>query len=697
MTSDRLAYTQAGRMMAVTTPLGDDVLLLTDLRIDERVNALFEIEAAVKSQRDDLAPGDLVGATVDFRLQLKDDGTRWWNGFVTKMHEDGQTTRGMRSYAITVRPRLWLLSQRSDCRIFLSTTTTDVIETLLREHGISDFEFRVTGQLPAHDYSVQWNETDLDYMLRRMQQDSLFYFFTFEKGRHTLIVSDHQSGYDRAPEENVRFARGSAAMDHINSWRRTFAFTPGRRAARDWNFENMRPIDGAETSFAQVPGNADHELYEFPGRFLDSTEGEAAMRARIQATETGFETVEAASTVRCLGAGQMFTPIDIAKPDNVFARQVVTGMCHVASDPTYETGGGLPSYENSFTTIPAETAATPHRFQRRPRINGSQIALIAGPQGEEIFTDQYGRVKVWFPWDRRARKDGSDTCWIRVGQPWAGGGWGYQTIPRVGMEALVSYQEGDPDRPFVTALVPDPTNFVPYSLPDNKTRTVIRTNTYKGDGFNELHFEDMAGQEDIYCHAQKDMNIEVLNDRNKSVDHDQTETIGNDKSISVGASHTESIGSDKTLSVGQSFGRAVGRISSEAVGMDKTTFVGLDQSVFVGRNKKEEIGGSLDFSVTENCGMDVGQVFEINAGRSFAVKVGKARLQIDSSGTITLEAPQTTIVKGADTQLTLKGGPVLYWPDQVKGKLPSPPAECLRKQAQDDAAFIRPQKEQDVA
>ena len=414
MTAERVPYTQSGRMMAIATPLGQDVLLLEHLAVDEGINGLFTIAAAVKSQRDDLKAQDLIGASVDFRLKLKDDGTRWWNGFVTDLHEGSLTSRGTRSYALTVRPKLWTLSQKSDCRIFLGQTSAQIIETLCKEHGISDLQLRITGKPIPQDYSVQWNETDLAYMLRRMEEDGLFYWFTHQQGRHTLVVADHASGYDKAQEQSVRFAEGSAAQDHINQWRRRFAFTPGKRAGRDWQFLTMSTPEATQDTFAPVPGNAQAELYEFPGRFADTWGAEGMMKNRIQASETGYETVEAASTVRTLAPAQTFTPKDVAKPSNRFLPQVVTVIRHEAVDRTYETNGGQPSYTNAFKVTPATTPATPHRTIRRPKIIGSQIALIAGPSGEEIFTDQFGRVKVWFPWDRRAKKDGSDTIWIRV-------------------------------------------------------------------------------------------------------------------------------------------------------------------------------------------------------------------------------------------------------------------------------------------
>jgi type VI secretion system secreted protein VgrG len=550
MASDRVAYTQVGRMVAIDTPLGTDQLLLDAVDIHEGINGLFTIRADAKSQRDNLQAGDLIGSSVDFTLQLKDGATRAWNGFVTDLHEGSLTTRGTRNYALTVRPKLWLLSQKSDCRIFQDQATPQIIETLCAEHGITDFDLRITGSPPPQHYSVQWNETDLAYLLRRMEEDGLFYWFEHAVGKHTLVVTDHVSGYRPSTEPQPRYAQASADRDRITDWRRQFSFTPGRRAGRDWNFETMQSPSGTQSSFASVPGNATQELYEFPGRFLDNQAGEAMMKNRIQATETGFETVDGQSTLRTLAPGQTITPQDIAKPANVFEQQAVVAIRHAISNPSYESGSGQPAYDNSFSVIPAKTPVTPHRSQSPPKIIGSQIALIAGPSGEEIHTDQYGRVKLTFPWDRRAKGDGSDTCWVRVGQPWAGGTWGHQVIPRVGMEALVSYQDGDPDRPLVVALVPDPTNAVPYSLPDNKTRMVFRSNSYKATGFNEMTFEDKGGQENMFFHAQKDHTTKIENNQTLSVGASHSNVVGQNQALTVGQNQTQEIGGSANLTVG---------------------------------------------------------------------------------------------------------------------------------------------------
>ena len=581
MTSERVPYTQSGRMMAISTPLGEDVLLLEHLAIDEGINGLFSIHASVKSQRDDLKASDLIGSTVDFSLKLKDAGTRWWNGFVTELHEGPLTSRGTRSYALTIRPKLWTLSQTSNCRKFQNLASPAIVEQLCKEHGVSDLDLRITGAPAAQEYSVQWNETDLDYLVRRLQFDGLFYWFEHQQGKHTLVVADHVSGYRDTSEQQVRYTMGSAAQDHITDWRRTFAFTSGKRSGRDWNFLTMAAPYGDQTSFDIVPGSATEEVYEFPGLFSDSTSAEQAMKYRIQATETGYETVAAASTVRTLGPGQKFTPQDTANPSDVFAQQVLLSIRHVAHDQTYETAGtSRPSYDNSFTAMPATTPATPHRTIPRPRIVGSQIALIAGPSGEEIFTETYGRVKVWFPWDRQAQKDGSDTPWIRVGQPWGGTTWGHQVIPRIGMEALVSYQEGDPDRPFITAIVPDPTNPVPYTLPDNKTRMVFRSKSYKSSGNNEMTFEDATGGENQFFNASKDQTTNVVNNATRSIGVDQSVSIGQNASTTVGSNSTTEVGGSMNVSVGGT-GAGAAAMMAPLMGMTGITSGMLGQALGV--------------------------------------------------------------------------------------------------------------------
>jgi type VI secretion system secreted protein VgrG len=554
-TSSAFDYLQADRLLKIDTPLGADAFLMESFTGTEMVNGLFEFTVAVRAKRDDVRAEEIVGKNVDVSLDLGEGRRRGWNGLVTNLAEEPRLTRSLRQYVLTLRPDLWLLSQKSDCRIWQNKTSVEVVETLLSEHGLNAPDTGgVLSPPPAQEYSVQWNETDLAYLLRRIEEDGIHYWIRQQDGTQTLVLADSPQGWDKGADGGdgrERFASGSTDRNHISQWQRRFSFTPGRRAGRDWNFETPTTVPEAATpSSINLPRNASYELYEYPARALDTSAGERASRLRMQSVEADHEAIAGQGTVRTLAPGAKLTPYDVAHPEQQFETAAILSIYHRAQDTTYETGSGEPSYSNRFTALPSRLAATPHRHTPRPRIDGSQIAIIAVPPGEEIYTDQYGRVKLWFPWDRRARKDGSDTKWVRVAQPWAGGTWGSQVIPRKDMEAVCTFEAGDPDRPIVTALVPNPQQSVPYGLPANKTRMTFRSNTHKGQGFNEFSMEDEAGKENFFQHAQKDMTTRVLNDRTKRVDRHEVSSIGANRAVEVGGNHKQEIGGSMNLTVG---------------------------------------------------------------------------------------------------------------------------------------------------
>lgn len=558
---------QADRILRISTPLGTDVVLAEKMDIREEINGLFEIAVDIKSKRTDIKPEELVGTLVDLSLEIAYGQRRPWNGLVTGLKEGPPVSRGLRSYSLIIRPQLWLLSQRSDCRIFMDMTTLQIVETLLGEHGI---KAAVTGGVvtppaPVH-YSVQWNETDLDYLTRRLEADGLFYWFEHEEGQHTLHVASHPFGYTKGPETEVRFAAGSTDRNHISQFARHYQFTPGKRAGGDWNFEKPQGPQGATTpSLVSLPKNAEYELFHYPSKAMDQSANDQASKLRMQSVEADHEKIEGSSTVRTLAAGRRFKPYEVANADHQHEEYVVTAIVHQIVDSSYETGDGKLDYANSFIALPSRLPATPHRHTTTPRIDGSQVAIVAGPPGEEIHPDEYGRIKVWFPWQRkRAKKDGSDTCWIRVMQSWAGSTFGSQVIPRIGMEVMVTYLEGDPDRPVVTGIVPNPSTKVPYALPENKTRTVIRSNTHKGQGFNEVSFEDEKGKENQFFHAQKDQTTRVLNNRTKRIDANEVASIGANRAVEVAGNQKHEIGGSMNMVVGGTGGGALGLVAQMA-------------------------------------------------------------------------------------------------------------------------------------
>ena len=729
------AYTQARRLLRIDTPLGEDVLLLEAFDAVEEISELFVFKALVRSKQDPIDPGGLIGQLVDVSLDLSRDGDeaspRVWNALCTDVHEGERLARGLRHYTLTLRPQLWLLTRRSDCRIFLDQSSVDICQAMLAEHGLPSADTSgLVGPSPPQkrDYSVQWNETDLTYLDRRLEQDGIFYHFEHVKGRHTMHLANHQAAYREAEEPRLRFAPGSTVDSYIGKLDRTYSFIPSRRAGRDWNFMTPRQAPEAQSSsLVKGPasrGSAQYELYEFPGRFSDSGTGEAAMRNRMQAVETDHNEGAGASSVRTLSVARRFTPFEEAYSDAKYEPQIATRVEHHVRDPTYEAGstgvrtdpGGqgkndpkqpkpedpAPSYENRFAAQPAAQPATPHRDTPRPSIDGAQIATVAGPPGEEIFTDGFGRVKLKFPWDRRAKGDGSDTVWVRVSQPWAGGTWGAQVIPRIGMEVLVTYQDGDPDRPLVTGIVPNPANPVPYALPDNKTRMVLRSQTYKGEGFNELAMEDQPGAERLHLHAQHDHTTKVGNNQTERVDAHQVQSVGGSRSVEVAGNQKHEVGGSMNVVVGGVGAMAAGvaaqaaalapmtasilssaggggfaaSIGQMALGFLAGQGLGARQGVVAGSSPRADAGEALSGSgggvgdavaglfgqsgvmntivgsfSSHTVGVasveQVGVAKVVHAGQSYTIKTG-ATYQLDAGQAIEASAGKTVVIDAGD-------------------------------------------------
>lgn len=665
-------FIQASRVLKVKSPLGEDQLLPERMVINEGVSQLFEIQLNVRAKKEAVKPEELIGRLVDVSIEVsqgegEDGGVRRpFNGLVTDLHEGPPITRGLRTYAMTIRPQMWLLSRRSDCRIWQNKTSIDIVETLFSEHGIPAPDTSgIIKPPPAQEYSVQFNELDLDYLLRRFQEDGLFYWFSHEDGSHKLHVADTANGWlgpssSAQGEGRVRLAQGSSDRNHINDWARRFSYVPGQRAGADWNFETPGMVPGTMTpSLVQMPDATKRELYEYPARIKTVEEAERAQKLRAQSIEADHDRVFGGSTSRILEAGRRFTPYEEAHPEHEYEEHVIIRASHTIVDRSYETNSNEPEYRNQFEAIPARVPLTPHRTTKRPKIEGTQVAIVAGPDGEEIHPDQYGRIKLWFPWDRKAKKDGTDTCWVRVAQNWAGSTWGGQIIPRIGMEVMVAFVDGDPDRPLVTGVVPNARQTVPYDLPANKTRSTFRTNTHKGVGFNELRFEDAADNEEVFLHAQKDTNFEILNDYSKRVGHDKSELVANDKSTEVLGDHDEVIAGNMSIAVGENalstllrdktklvfdaVGTALGKLKipdpfnfakgnfqlfveknhSQVVGIGSSEVVGGAKSTIVGHTYQTTVGKSHSVIVRGRSDTDIGRIMNIRVGEQLTIKVGE--------------------------------------------------------------------------
>ena len=520
------SLTQAGRLLSVQTPLGEDVFLLEAMDGTEGLNELFGFRLRVRSKRQDVTPKELVGLPVSWSVELPGGERRSWSGVVGALEAGPSLGEGTRAYTIAVRPWFWLFTHTSDCRIFQNKTTQQILEMIFTEAKIRDYDFGpVIGPKAVREYCVQYNETDYAFICRLLEEEGWTWWFRHEAGsdgsspRHVLVLADGAHAWTFGAEPEIRFTTTNMDLNDVTGWTRRFAFKPGQAAEADWNFETPQaPVTRNQPSVAPIESNRLFEMYRWGGRFMDKDRADHVTRRRIEAHEAGFETIEAESGNRRIAPAQKFRlyghPIAAEN-----AEYAVIRVTHSAEDQTYVMGDRpAPTYFNRFEVIPAAIRWVPEQRTPQPRIDGMQTAVVVGPPGEEIHTDRYGRVKVKFPWDRYAKGDDTSSCWLRVSQPWGGSGWGSQTIPRIGMEVLISYLEGDPDKPLVVGVVPNPTTMPSLALPANKTRTGFKSSTSPGGaGFNELTFEDQAGNEELFQHAQKDATSIIRNNKRTQV------------------------------------------------------------------------------------------------------------------------------------------------------------------------------------
>ena len=686
-------FTHASRLLHVKTPLGEDVLLLEGLEGSETFSRGFEYRLDLLSHEEGIDPLDLVGKSVTFQIFGDGEATRSWNGVVRRLARGGLHPSGMRSYQAIVVPWTWFLTKRSNCRIFQEMSVVDIVSKVFDDAGFSDYETNgITGSYPALNYCVQYRETDLEFVSRLLEEEGIFYSFRHEDGRHVMVLADGTSAYSPCDQAEVPYNEGSLANDHVSRWVHGFEYVSGKWSHTDYNFETPRADLHAETpTVVGLSGVDAHERYDYPGRYVDKSHGDAKAKALMEAEEAGYDVVEGASTCSSFRVGGTFTLSGHAYESEDGQSYVLTGVQHSARDSSYvQSEGGDSHYRNSFRCVPDSVVFRPKRLTRRPLVHGPQTAVVVGPSGDEIHTDEFGRIKVQFHWDREGANDENSSCWVRVAQIWAGKAWGAQYIPRIGQEVVVEFLEGDPDRPLVTGGVYNGDMPVPYDLPANKTQSGIKSRSSKEGGtanFNEIRFEDKKGEELVYIHAEKDRSEVVENDHSLQVGHDQTihvandrnETIDKNRSLTVGENKSESVGSNKTVAIGKNHDEDVGSNMNVTVGANRTMTIGdnltesvaSDQSVSVGKSLTEEIGKDLSVTVGKDADVTVGgssttsvsddavlnaKKIQLVAQDELSIKVGKASLVMKKNGDITLKGKKITVKGSGD--VVLKGSKI---------------------------------------
>ncbi|QIZ48767.1 type VI secretion system tip protein TssI/VgrG [Dickeya zeae] len=605
--------------------LADTTFAVVDFELSEALNQPFALSLSLASSQADIDFGAVLDQPCELLVWYEGELQRRVSGIVSRFAQ-GDTGFRRTRYQAEVRPALWRLGLRTNARIFQTKKPDEIITELLQEAGISDFAFALRHEHAAREYCVQYRESDLAFINRLAAEEGMFYYHEFEAGKHRVVFADDAGALTKGPELFFNLAtQGLSEGAYVRRFRYAEAVSTAEVELKDYSFKT--PAYGL--SHKKTSNELDHQResyqhFDYPGRFKLDPSGKAFTGYRLDALRADAITGVGESNAAELMPGSTFTLTEHPNPAFNLAWQVVA-VTHSGQQPQAleeESGGEPTTISNSFEVVKATTtwrAAMPYK----PMVDGPQIAMVVGPAGEEIYCDKFGRVKLQFPWDRYGASDDQSSCWVRVSQGWAGGQYGLIAIPRIGHEVVVSFLEGDPDQPIITGRTFHATNLSPYPLPAHRTRTTLRSKTHKGQGFNELSFEDATDNEEIFIHAQKNMAIRVLNSKDERVDYNRTTSIGHDEELVIANNRKVTVegnqdhkitGHNLTLTEGDHGIQVKGDLAQKVSGVFSVDSNG-DLTLQSGNKLTLRVGGS--FIVIHAGGVDIkGPAINLNSGGS---------------------------------------------------------------------------------
>ena len=691
-----MALSQKNRLLQVTTPLGENALVVTGFRGKETISRLFSFELNLIAENEtEVDFGRLIGNPITLAVATPGDGgsTEWRyvNGICAAFSE-GDRNKDFTSYFAEVVPKIWLLTHLAQSRIFQQLSVPDILKQVFQGY---DCDYQLRGHYEPREYCVQYRETDFSFASRLMEDEGIYYFFVPSKSGHQMIIADTPQSHTDVPGlTQARYQMiegGPRTGDHIIQWKKTQTVRASKYTLWDHHFQQptqnleakQNILDsvqvGTVTHKLKDNVNSPLEIYDFPGGYAERFDGinpsggeqpqrlqqlfednQRTVKLRMEAEAVPALAVQGTSTCANFVAGHKFS---LDRHFDAQGEYVLVSVVHNGSlGEPYRSGQGDAglTYTNSFTCIPIQLPYRPARETPIPFIAGVQHALVVGPSGKEIFIDKYGRVKVQFYWDRQGKKDENSSCWIRVGQWFAGKRWGASFWPRLGQEVLVAFVEGDPDQPVIVGSVYNAEQMPPYEGdgldPKHKNDpnvSGVKTNTTLGGvGFNEIRFDDTKDQEELFLHAQRDLDITTNNDSLARTFGNRHQIIGTEKDGQKSGSQFEEVYQDKHLTVnrnqieqiGDSMQLLIGGMDSGQGNQDvvikgtRKESMGQADNLQVTGDRKEKIGGSQSLTVGMNQQEKVGQNHALDAGMEIHLKAGM---------TVVIEAGMELTLKGA--------------------------------------------------
>jgi len=602
-------------------------LSISEIEGEEQISKLFQYRLRLRSTDNEIDFAKMIGNNMAVSIEPDNGDMKYINGVITRFQQ-GDSDEYYSTYFAEIRPWLWQLSLTADSRIFQNQTVLEIIEDVFSNFGFSDFKDKTKGSYAQREYCVQYQETALDFITRLMEDEGIWYFFEHSEKKHTLVLADDPDTHEDCPGfPGARYKKIEKAIKDdtlVDSVTLEEQLITSKYAARDYHFETPETdLKISVDSRKKLAG--DYEIYDYPGGFSKTEDGDKIIKRRLEAHEVRSQVLHGESYCRAFTTGYKFQ-LDDHYRSEINRRYVLRSLfIHATSQ----------RYTNSFVAFPDDVPFRSLRLVKRPKIYGTQTAIVVGESGEEIFPDEYGRVKVQFHWDHEGKKDENSSCWIRVAQMWAGKGFGSMFIPRMGSEVVVSFLDGNPDKPLIIGSVYNATQTVPYALPGEKTKSTILTWSSKdGEAGNELRFEDKKDNEELYLHAQKDHYIKVENDRKLEVIGKEDTTIKLDRTTTIeegNESLTVSKG-DRTIEISEG-----NETYTVAKGTRDLTIKGAETHT----NKDgytQKVSKDYVLKVDGDLSIDVKGSITIKAGQKVTTKAG------------------TELVSQAGTELTNKAG-----------------------------------------
>ncbi len=597
---------------------------ISDAILNQQACNGFRYDIQLASRHSDLLPEQFVDKSAELIIYFNGEVSQRVNGIIRQLTQQ-DIGHHHTFYSVTLVPELERLSLRHNSRIFQQKNAEQIITLLLNEMGVFNVQFLHSRPLSNREFCVQYRESDLAFIKRLAAEEGLIFNFEHQEGAHYLTFSDRS---EQLPKLNhpITYNSTSGGMNqegYISQLEYRTQSAESEVTLKDYSFKKpqysfLQTQTGSDIAYQRQ----DYAYFDSPGRYKDDANGKAFSQIRLNFLRRESHIASGLSNQPLIRAGHRFT-LQGHLTDEMNQDWLIVSTIHKGEQPQaleeYGTQGAT-TYQNEFEMIPASKTwqAAP---QPKPKVDGPMIATVVGPENEEIFCDEHGRVKIHFPWDRYSNGDEHSSCWVRVAQGWAGNQYGMMALPRIGHEVIVEFLNGDPDQPIVKGRAYNAINKTPYSLPEHKTKTVLRTKTYKGDGFNELSFEDQVDQEQIYLHAQKDYAEVIQNDHSTHIKHDKHLTTDNDAYTHIkNDSHVTVEGENRSR-----------------VSLDRT----------------EEIGGSLHIKVANlsvyeannEIHIKAGHKLVIEAGGELSAKAGGSFVKVDAAG-VHLVGPMINLNSG---------------------------------------------------